>query len=294
MLRAATWIAGSVAMVSAATLQACPVDETAIDEVVVAGREQELCVTNSLNESHRILPTRDSVWDFSGQHIHDVFELPCTGDVVDLSANMIEALPASNATIRHLNLSQNAIKSTSALAMPDSVVVLDLSYNFLAGWSWQTPHQYLTALYLRGNNLQQMDLNTKTLPPRLSYLDLTDNPLLALTMDNSTLELVTQAKLTLRLPVGNATRRTIECAHGSRPTLVYNAVVCVFDRLDSTLPGYNVPRTTNYSTPLYMLLALCGVFFALVAIRFSHCSAYDDLPLAPQRLASPTTNSIVT
>ncbi|ETV85740.1 hypothetical protein, variant [Aphanomyces astaci] len=206
-----------------------------------------------------------------------------------MSFNKIQALPIPtfNASIRNLNLSYNNINTTTSLAIPANVTVLDLSFNFLEGCSWLAPPLQLTSLYLRGNNLRHTALDASTLPPLLVFLDLRDNPHLVLTLDNSTLARVTGANFTLRLPNAQLTSTSTYCANGTRPVVVHNTMMCVMNESNSN----SLTSTKNY-TPMYMLVAVCTVFFALVAIRFSHCSAYDDLP-REQRMATPASNSMV-
>ncbi|KAF0703351.1 hypothetical protein AaE_015412 [Aphanomyces astaci] len=296
-----------VACVSGATLGPCARNSSVMETI---HSQSTLCLTyEGNNEAVMVDPTNSSIWNFSAMHIDVVDALPVTADIVYVGMRgyaLTNALPMStfNASIRNLsapfirfghgitctccrNLSYNNINTTTSLAIPENVTVLDLSFNFLEGCSWLAPPLQLTSLYLRGNNLRRIALDTSTLPPLLVFLDLRDNPHLLLTLDNSTLARVTGANFTLRLPNAQLTSTSTYCANGTRPVVVHNTMMCVMNESNSN----SLTSTKNY-TPMYMLVAVCTVFFALVAIRFSHCSAYDDLPLE-QRMATPASNSMV-
>ncbi|CAK4083005.1 unnamed protein product [Aphanomyces euteiches] len=93
-------------------------------------------------------------------------------------------------------------------SLPATLETLDLSYN-QGGMAWfsmaQVATSNLTHLYLRGNNLSTIVLTQQTLPPSLTYLDLSDNPNVIVFADRSTYTSLARQQIVLKVNTSLAT-----------------------------------------------------------------------------------------
>ncbi|KAH9168793.1 hypothetical protein AeNC1_017837 [Aphanomyces euteiches] len=162
-------------------------------------------------DSTTVLLEPNYTLDLSKQSISTIDVLPSMATSLDLSFNSIQSLGSQPIPprLKALNLSRNALMvGWTNRSLPVTLETLDLSYN-QGGMAWfsmaQVATSNLTHLYLRGNNLSTIVLTQQTLPPSLTYLDLSDNPNVIVYADRSTYTSLARQQIVLKVNTSLAT-----------------------------------------------------------------------------------------
>ncbi|KAG9408262.1 hypothetical protein AC1031_021509 [Aphanomyces cochlioides] len=167
------------------------------------------CLRNDQGSIVAKLDFQDFI-NISHQSISTVVKMPRNATKIDLSYNQVKSLPANstdNSSLQFLNISHNELDQSVIVVLPPTLTDLDLSSNrgiaqnnsllFQMSWSFFTPQ--LTHLSCRGNNLTSVMISAETFPDSLASLDLSDNPSIALTLDQATFLRFSKSNFSLRI-----------------------------------------------------------------------------------------------
>ncbi|KAH9095311.1 hypothetical protein Ae201684P_013427 [Aphanomyces euteiches] len=178
-------------------------------------------------------------------------------------------------------------------SLPATLETLDLSYN-QGGMAWfsmaQVATSNLTHLYLRGNNLSTIVLTQQTLPPSLTYLDLSDNPNVIVFADRSTYTSLARQQIVLKVNTSLATVSGF-CLGSLVLPISPTAYVCIEIEGWATAPPSQAPQTTmpssTSSTTICIYVAtIVGVMWSIFLILY--IVTYRFCKIKP-RLLSPET-----
>ncbi|KAF0725248.1 hypothetical protein Ae201684_016265 [Aphanomyces euteiches] len=215
-------------------------------------------------DSTTVLLEPNYTLDLSKQSISTIDVLPSMATSLDLSFNSIQSLG-----------SQPIPPRLKALSLPATLETLDLSYN-QGGMAWfsmaQVATSNLTHLYLRGNNLSTIVLTQQTLPPSLTYLDLSDNPNVIVFADRSTYTSLARQQIVLKVNTSLATVSGF-CLGSLVLPISPTAYVCIEIEGWATAPPSQAPQTTmpssTSSTTICIYVAtIVGVMWSIFLILY--------------------------
>ncbi|KAH9119651.1 hypothetical protein LEN26_011540 [Aphanomyces euteiches] len=221
------------------------------------------CLRNDQGSIVAKLDVQDFI-NISHQTISTVVKMPRNATRIDLSYNQIKSLPANstdNSSLQFLNISHNDLDQSVVAVLPSTLTDLDLSFNrgiaqnnsllFQMSWSFFTPQ--LTRLSCRGNNLTSVTISAETFPDSLASLDLSDNPNMALTLDQTTFERFSKANFSLGI-----SRQFLRptCGKDSTPNALPTGIAVCVQRV----------ATTNSSTGSSTLVSTIPIVVSITIV----------------------------
>ncbi|CAK4630181.1 unnamed protein product [Aphanomyces euteiches] len=228
----------------------------------------------------RLSVPSDKFYKFSDLNISYVQDLPPDARWIDLSSNNISQIECNMpASLTFLNLSHNVLQGSWLKTPLANVAILDVSYNhdglpWLDGISWGISLPSLNRLVFRGNQLKSLRLGFDNFPLNpLSALDLSGNPIAALTIDASVFSRLRNSSFTLTIDP-TTYNQTLQACGGNANYLLQLPSIPVqylsdgFATIYSSttyrivcFPGYNAMGTVQVNSTNH---TFSFIFFALL------------------------------